>query len=89
MKRRSVELHVSDHAVLRYLERRHGIDTEAVRRHLHGLALNAAELGAVAVRAEGVRIFLRETDIGAGRVHVTASTVAPRPGKTATDVSHG
>lgn len=28
------ELRVSDHAVLRYLERAHGLDIEAVRRHI-------------------------------------------------------
>lgn len=75
MKRRDVKLQVSDHAVLRYLERRHGLDIEAVRRHLAGLAVNAAELGAVAVRADSVRLFLREDDIGRGRVLVTVATV--------------
>lgn len=81
MNRRTVELHVSDHAVLRYLQRRHGLDIEVVRRHLASLAVNAAQLGAVAVQVEGVRIFLRDTDIGNGRVRVTAATVVPRPGK--------
>lgn len=75
MKRRDIKLHVSDHAVLRYLERRHGVDVEAVRRHLAGLAVNAAELGAVAVRVEAVRLFLREEGIGPGRVLVTVATV--------------
>ena len=75
MKRRDIKLHVSDHAVLRYLERRHGVDIEAVRRHLAGLAVNAAELGAVAVRVEEVRLFLRDDDIGQGRVLVTGATV--------------
>jgi hypothetical protein len=75
MKRRDVSLHVSDHAVLRYLERCHGVDIETVRRHLAGLAVNAAELGAVAVRTDAVRLFLRDTDIGAGRVLVTVTTV--------------
>lgn len=79
MKRRTIELHVSDHAVLRYLQRRHGIDTEAVRRHLAGLTLNGAQLGAMAVRAEDVRIFLRDADLGHGRTLVTVSTVSPRP----------
>jgi hypothetical protein len=78
MNRRNVELHVSDHAVLRYLQHRHGIDTEAVRRHLSGLTINAAELGAVAVRAEDVRFFLRSADIDNSHSHVTVTTVRPR-----------
>lgn len=75
MKRREIDLHVSDGAVLRYLRRRHGVDTEAVRRHLAGLAVTAAELGAVSVRADAVRLFLREVDIGDGRVQVAVTTV--------------
>jgi hypothetical protein len=59
-----------------------------VRRHLAGLTVNAARLGAVAVQVEGVRIFLRDTDIGDGRVRVTAATVVPRPGKM-TEVGDG
>lgn len=76
MKRRAVQLHISDHAVLRYLQRRHGLDIEVVRRHLSGLAVNAAQLGAVAVRVEGVRIYLRDAMTGDGRLHVTATEVA-------------
>jgi hypothetical protein len=75
MKRRDIKLHVSDHAVLRYLERGHGLDIDAVRRHLAGLAFNGAQLGAVAVRVEEVRLFLRENDIGEGRKLVTVATV--------------
>lgn len=75
MRRRHINLQVSDHAVLRYLERRHGIDVDAVRRHLAGLATNAAELGAVAVRADQVRLFLREAAASEGRLQVTVTTV--------------
>lgn len=78
MKRRDIKLQVSDHAVLRYLERRHGVDIEAVRRHLAGRAMNAAELGAVALHTENVMLFLRDTDIGHGRVLVTVSTVVTK-----------
>lgn len=92
MKRREVKLHVSDHAVLRYLERRHGLDIEAVRSHLAGLAINAAELGAVAVQAEAVRLFLRDTDVGRDRVMVTVATVGlleMRRGLGSTDRDNG
>lgn len=50
---------VTDHAVLRYLERAHDLDVEAIRRHLSGLAVNAARLGASAVTIENVKLVLR------------------------------
>lgn len=49
---------VTDHAVLRYLERAHGLDVDAVRRHLAERAVNAARLGAVAVTIENVKLVL-------------------------------
>jgi hypothetical protein len=52
-------VHVTDHAVLRYLERAHGLDVEAVRRHLAGRAVNAARLGAIGVTIENVKLVLR------------------------------
>lgn len=70
MKRRAVSLHVSDHAVLRYLERAHGLDIDAVRRHLAGLALPAAEVGAIALQVETVKLVF---EVGArGTTVVTA-----------------
>jgi|GEM_PF-2702468 len=76
MKARDVTLEVSDHAVLRYLERRYDLDVEAVRRHLGGVAAGGARLGAVAVRAEGVRLILRErTLLGQGLPWVSMTTV--------------
>lgn len=81
MKRQTVDIHITDHAVLRYLQRRHGVDTEAVRRHLAGLVVNAAELGAVAVQVEGVRIYLRYLEGDVSPVPASVTTVAPRPGK--------
>ncbi|PWE52134.1 hypothetical protein DEM27_32560 [Metarhizobium album] len=41
-------LHVSDHAVLRYLERAHGLDIEAVRRHIAYHCLTGDELRGLA-----------------------------------------
>ncbi|MAA97802.1 MAG: hypothetical protein CMN87_15515 [Stappia sp.] len=72
---------VTDHAVLRYLERAHGLDVDAVRAHIAGRAMTAAELGALAVKIEGVRFVL------AGRTVVTVirRQWVPRPpngGKT-------
>lgn len=75
MKVRDVTLTVTDHAVLRYLERRHGMDVDAIRQHLAGLAINAARLGAVAVQSERVRLFLRDNPSFGGRAQVSVVTV--------------
>jgi hypothetical protein len=69
---------VSDHAVLRYLERAHGLDIGAVRDHLAERAATAADLGALAVKIEGVKLVLR------GHVLVTVlprNTVTFPPGR--------
>ncbi len=49
---------ITDHAILRYLERAHGLDVDAVRRHMVGLAATAGELGAIAVTVENVKLRL-------------------------------
>lgn len=52
--------HVTDHAVLRHLERVQGIDVEAIRREL-GFKVDAAiEAGAVATVSDGIRYVLIE-----------------------------
>lgn len=51
---------VSDHAVLRYLERAKGVDIEATRRHIAGLVARGVEREGVAVIVEGVKFMLRE-----------------------------
>lgn len=50
---------VTDHAVLRYLERAHGLDVDAVRRHLSGRVETGARLGAVGVTIERVKLVLQ------------------------------
>lgn len=52
-------IHVSDHAILRYLEQAHGLDIEAVRAHLAGLVVNGVRLEAAGVAVEGVKLVLR------------------------------
>ncbi|QGA56332.1 hypothetical protein BR10RB9215_C11531 [Brucella sp. 10RB9215] len=49
---------VTDHAVLRYLEREHGLDVDVVRRHIAGLAANGVELEAISVKVERVKLLL-------------------------------
>lgn len=48
-------LRVSDHAVLRYMERAMSLNVEIVREHIASLCSQAAAAGAVCVRTEGVR----------------------------------
>lgn len=74
MKRRATIVTVSDHAVLRYLEREHGIDVDVVRMHLAAKAQIGADLGAVAVQAGRVKLVVRSLAEG----HATVVTVLPR-----------
>ncbi|WP_026379379.1 hypothetical protein [Afifella pfennigii] len=80
MKRRAVLLQVSDHAVLCYLERQHGLDVAAVRSHLAGMAQGAAELGAIAIQIEKVKLVIRSNGSG----QATVVTALSRTGR----VSH-
>jgi len=59
----STIIHVTDHAILRFLERAHGLDVELVRRHLAGKAVNAVRLGAIAVTVENVKLVVREATV--------------------------
>lgn len=62
MKRRAVAISVTDHAVIRYLERGLGINVDALRAHIAGLAENGAELGAVGMRIDHYKIVAVHTD---------------------------
>lgn len=57
----SKPVHVTDRAVLRYLERAHGLDIKGIRRHLAGRSMNAARLGAIGVIIENVKLVLRRS----------------------------
>lgn len=65
---------VTDHAVLRYLQSAYGLDVEAVRQHIAGRAATAVELGAIAVKIDGVKLLLR----GAYVISAVPPTVRPR-----------
>lgn len=54
----TVPIHVTDHAILRYLERAYGLDVELVRRHIAGRCATGAALGAVGVTVENVKFVL-------------------------------
>ncbi len=79
MKRREIrQLDISDHAVLRWLERKHGLDIEQVKRHMVGRVRDAAELGALSAVIEGVRFVIREPRNAAeSGSHVVVTTVLP------------
>lgn len=55
MEPSKVAIRVSDHAVLRYLERAMDLNVEVVRAHILALCAAPAAYGAVCVRADGVR----------------------------------
>ncbi|RJG46461.1 hypothetical protein [Mesorhizobium sp. DCY119] len=52
-------IRVTDHAVLRYLERAHGLDVEAVRNHLASRVTNGVRLGAIGVTIENVKLVIK------------------------------
>ncbi len=54
---------VTDHCVLRYLERAMGLNVEIVREHIAGICATGAAYGAVCVRAEGFRFEIVENRI--------------------------
>ncbi|TCT35395.1 hypothetical protein [Martelella mediterranea] len=49
---------VSDHALLRYLERRHGLDVEGLRAEICAACRDGVRYGAKAVLADGVKFII-------------------------------
>lgn len=66
--------HVSDHAMLRYLERVVGIDVEAHRQEVERRVAGAVALGASALISEGYRYVLCDWRV----TTVTLASSAPR-----------
>ena len=58
MSRRPPPPHVTDHAVLRYIERAHGVDVEAIRDHIAETARIGVEHGAKAVITGHVKFII-------------------------------
>lgn len=50
---------VSDHAVLRWLARRYGLDVEAERAKIDALTDTAVRAGATMVKVEGVQFVIK------------------------------
>lgn len=53
-------LTVTDHAVLREIQRVHGLDVEGIRRAIARKVARGMEKGAVGVLVDGVRYVLRD-----------------------------
>ena len=64
----SSPLNVTDHAVLRWLERVEGVNVTAIRKRLERPARVAQAHGARSVRKDGVTFFLRYDDCGGASV---------------------
>jgi hypothetical protein len=69
---------VTDHAVLRYLERLHGLDIEAVRAEIASTVWRAALAGATGVRHGGLIYRLQDGVV----VTVTPLSHEPLPGRS-------
>ncbi|HAW49182.1 MAG TPA: hypothetical protein DCX34_18445 [Roseovarius sp.] len=51
---------VTDHAVLRYLERAEGVDVEGIRRMIGRRVDRAVEMGACGIQADGLTFRLEQ-----------------------------
>ena len=71
-------IHVSDHAVLRYLERVHGVDLRAVRRAIAREVANGVEREACGVIRAGLTYKLAGATVVT--VHRTSTGPDPRTG---------
>ena len=56
-------LRVTDHAVLRYLERAMEFEIEKVREHIARLCEGAAAIGAACIRVDGLRYEIRNNTV--------------------------
>ena len=56
-------IHVTDHAVLRYLERVHGVDMNGLRKRIGRMVHNAVLHGANGVRINGVSFRLVDNHV--------------------------
>jgi hypothetical protein len=60
---RKPTIHVTDHALVRYLERVHGVDVEGLRKRIGRSVHSAVEHGASGVRINGVRYRLKQNRV--------------------------
>ncbi|RRN67624.1 hypothetical protein [Agrobacterium deltaense] len=55
----SSEIIVTDRAIIRYLERAHGLDVLHFRNHIAALVANGVKAGASGVTVEGVKLVFQ------------------------------
>lgn len=65
----AVKVHVTDHAILRYAERRYKLPIDKLRAEIEAKALPAAAVGASFFQFEDVKFALSPPDLG-GTVRV-------------------
>lgn len=75
-------IRVTNHAILRYLERAHGLDIELIRRHIAGRCATGAQLGAIAVTVDSVKFVLEANAADTAVVTVLKPSWPARPGGT-------
>lgn len=74
------EVHVTDHAVLRYLERACGVDIEAVRAEIARAVRRGVATGACGVRRDGLNFRLAgATVVTVAPVHSHDRRIGRRP----------
>ncbi len=79
MKKKQVQIRVTDHAVLRWLERAHDVDIDLLRDYLSDVVENGASLGATAVQVDRVKFVLTQLPNGAPEpAHVVVVTTKRR-----------
>jgi hypothetical protein len=57
-----VRVHVTDHALMRYAERRYGIPMDKLRAEIEAKALPAAKVGAAFFQIENIKFALTSAD---------------------------
>lgn len=80
-----MNLEISDHAALRWLERRHGVDIDKIRAEIHAAAFPAASLGATKISTQGVTIIIA-TRADGGKIVVS---VLPLGGHEGMAIANG
>lgn len=65
-----MHLEISEHALIRWIERVYKIDLDKIRSEIHAAALPAASLGATRITTQGVTIVIGDR-YGGGKVVVS------------------
>lgn len=56
-------LTITDHCLVRYLERAMGLNMDMVREHIRTICATPAAFGAVAVRSEGLKFVIKDNSV--------------------------